>query len=359
MDTIEKIGMLDLIDRPAFSVRGGVILRANQAAQQRLIVPGAAVSELLAAGKEDYEAFSGGCLYLTLSLSGQSCGASVSRIEDTDVFVIEDDSDQTELTALALAARELRGPLSSVMTVADRLLPQLAQNNDDAGQQLARLNRGLFQLLRLVGNMSDAARYCAPSAAHMETVEIRAFLNELLCAAANLVEQAGIRFHFTNLNEPLYCMADPEKLERALHNMLSNAMKFTPTGGSIDVRCSRREDRLYLSILDSSDGIAQSVLGSVFTRYRREPGIEDSRFGIGLGMVLVRTAAAMHGGTVLIDQPEGCGTRITFSMEIRKEDRTAVRSNALHVDYAGERDHALTELSESLPAALYEWKNIN
>ena len=71
-------------------------------------------------------------------------------------------------------------------------------------------------------------------------------------------------------------------------------------------------------------------------------------------MVLIRTAAAHHGGAVLIDQPEGVGTRITMTMAIRQSKQATLRSNVLRVDYAGERDHGLIELSECLPTELYE-----
>ena len=69
---------------------------------------------------------------------------------------------------------------------------------------------------------------------------------------------------------------------------------------------------------------------------------------------VIRTAAAHHGGAVLIDQPEGVGTRITMTMSIRQSKQATLRSNVLRVDYAGERDHGLIELSECLPTELYE-----
>ena len=111
---------------------------------------------------------------------------------------------------------------------------------------------------------------------------------------------------------------------------------------------------LHLQVLDSGSGIAQQIRSSIFHRYLRQPGIEDSRWGLGLGMVLIRSAAASHGGTVLIDSPTGAGTRVTMTLAIRQRTEAALRSPILRVDYAGERDHGLIELSDSLPAALYE-----
>ena len=95
-------------------------------------------------------------------------------------------------------------------------------------------------------------------------------------------------------------------------------------------------------------------MSNVFTRYQRQPGIEDSRFGIGLGMVLIRNAAAAHGGTVLIDQSQGSGTRVTLTIKVQQNPSNTLRSPVLRVDYAGERDHCLLELSEILPAHLYK-----
>ena len=101
-------------------------------------------------------------------------------------------------------------------------------------------------------------------------------------------------------------------------------------------------------------GIAENLRGSIHRRYLRQPTIEDGRYGLGLGMVLIRSAAACHKGTVLIDQPEDTGTRITMTLAIRRNSDPTLRSPILRVDYAGERDHALLELADALPTSLYE-----
>ena len=153
-------------------------------------------------------------------------------------------------------------------------------------------------------------------------------------------------------------LSDTQKLERMVFNILSNAIKFTPAGGNITAKLTRRGTRMYLSVCDTGSGIAENLRSSMFTRYNREPGLEDGRCGIGLGMVLIRSTAALHGGTVLVDRPDDCGTRITVSMAIRQGDN-ALRSPRLRIDYAGERDHGLIELSDVLPAELYDPEIVN
>ena len=349
----ESLGMLDLMVRPGFCVRNNEIIKVNQAAERLFITLGSDVRPLLLTGAEEYAAFTEGCLYLTLNIASQSCGASVTRVDDADVFLLEQDSDNGELRSMALAARELREPLTNVMITADRLFPLSAQRDDPKlKQQVARLNRGLFQMLRIIGNMSDAERCAAVS--RQETLDLTSLFAEVFEKAETLVSHTGITLTYRGLSQPVYGLGDGEQLERAVLNILSNAVKFTPSGGTVSAELTRKGQMLYLSVRDSGSGIAENVRSSVFSRYLRQPALEDSRYGIGLGMVLIRTAAAHHGGTVLIDQPEGKGTRITMTLSIRQSKQTVLRSNVLRVDYAGERDHGLIELSDCLPVELYE-----
>jgi len=352
---VDAMEMLDLMVHPGFCVQENRIVKVNQGALGCGIEAGSDIRPLLLTGKTEYEAFRSGCLYLTLSLSGQRMGFSVTRMGSLDIFILEQDEDRSELQAMALAARELREPLSSVMTTADRLFPMEARIDDPATrEQVARINRGLLQMLRIIGNMSDAVRYTDPQPARQETVDIRHFLEEIFSHAAGLITHGGQTLTFRNLTEPLLCLADTEKLERAVLNILSNAIKFTPAGGRIDAVLTRKGNMLYLQIQDSGSGIAENIRGRIHSRYLRQPAIEDGRYGLGLGMVLIRSAAACHGGTVLIDQPEGSGTRITMTLAIRQNTDHMVRSPILRVDYAGERDHALLELADALPTSLYE-----
>lgn len=342
-------GMLDLMIRPGFCVKENTIVKTNSAAEGLLIIPGTDVRELLMTGREEYAAFESGCLYLKLALSSCGCGASVTRMDGYDVFLLDQESDDGELRCLALAARDLREPLTSVILAAERLLPH---TDPEATVQAARLNRGLHQMLRIIGNMSDAGRCTASS--RQETRNLAALFGEIFEKAQALVEHTGIRLIYQGLSEEVLCLADGEQLERAVLNILSNAVKFTPKGGCIEARLARHEKMLRLSVVDSGSGIAEGILSSVFSRYLRQPGIEDGRCGIGLGMVMIRSAAANHGGTVLLDQPNGQGTRITMTMAIRQNTDGMLRSPIMRVDYAGERDHGLIELADCLPVSVYE-----
>lgn len=336
---------LNLLIRPGFYVEEGRITQVNAAAQGLLLEPGMDIAPLITSGLESYQNFQTGCLYVQLNLSDTTFQGCVTKDGSADVFTLESDNGDTALQALSLAARELRSPLSAVMHGVQAM-------REENNPQAAALNRGLYQLLRLVGNMSDAVRW--PGNARMETADLTAFFDELFEKTAVFAQAAGIRLEYQGLSKPLLCLADRDLLERAVLNLLSNAFKFTPKGGIVRVTLFTGGTSLRLSVWDNGPGIAQEIQGNLFSRYLRQPGIEDSRFGLGLGMVLVRSAAAAHGGAVLIDQPEGWGTRVTLTIALRRETTGVLRSPTMRIDYAGERDHALTELSDCLPVSLYK-----
>lgn len=344
----DVLGMLDMMIRPGFCVKEKRIIRVNQAASGLGLTTGMDVEAIMQTGQEEYRDLSRGTLYLTLKLTGGACGASVSRLEDVDVFLLEQEADDQELRAMALAARELREPLSSVMITAERLFPMTALEEDPRLQdQVARLNKGLYQILRVLGNMSDANRMGGLSGQEMR--ELGSFFGELFERAREMLAYTGLTLRYQGLPGPVYGLVSTEQMERAVLNILSNALKFTPQGGNIDVSLARRGRFLRLSVWDSGPGIAENLRSSVFSRYLRQPAMEDSRYGIGLGMVLIRRAAADHGGTVLLDQPEGKGTRVTMTMDLSRRPDPNLRSRILTVDYTGERDHWLVELADSLP----------
>ena len=343
----EQMDILELVPQPGFHVRDGKILQVNQAAQVLLLSPGQAIAPLLKTGREEYAAFSGGQLYLTLELAGQIRSATVTRMGDCNLFLLESDAEQEDFRSMELVSMELRNPLMTVITNARQLLEE-TENRETA----ARLNRGLAQLLRLTSNLSDVGRYREVSC--METRDICSLVEELLEKSRTLMDGNAVHLSWELPREAIPCLFDPEQVERAVWNLVSNAAKFLPKEGTIQVKLTRHSQRLHLTVADSGSGIAEQIRSTVFQRYLRQPGIEDSRYGLGLGMVIVRTTAANHGGTVLIEPNGASGTRVTMTLAIRQGADNTLRSPILRPDYSGGWDHGLMELSDCLPAGKYK-----
>lgn len=342
-------GWLNRFSCPAFSVKENIITACNHSAEALLLRPGMDIRELLMTGAEEYAGFRSGCLYLKLKLSSKGCGAFVTREADTDLFLLDQEPEDADLRSLALAARELRGPLSNLMIAADSL-KQGAAADPNLHEQLARLNRSLHQMHRLINNMSDAGRSDLLTASGIH--DWNRLFQDIFEKIQTQLEATKVTLTYEGLSQSVYGLANAGQLERAILNIISNAMKFMPEGGTIHASLTRQQNMLQLSIHDSGSGISEKVLGNVFTRYQRQPGIEDSRYGIGLGMVLIRSAAADHGGTVLIDFPESKGTRVTMTFAIR-QDAPTLRTPVIP-PAADSYRQVLTELSDSLPWESYK-----
>ena len=142
-------------------------------------------------------------------------------------------------------------------------------------------------------------------------------------------------------------------LEQAIYDLLSNAAKFSPPGGVITVKLTHQRDRLYLTVEDQGSGIPDNVTGRIFSMYRREAGIEDGRYGLGLGISLAHQVAAAHGGTLLIEKSESGGTKVTMTLTIRKPIGAPLRSTGPVVDTTGGWDPALVGLSDVLPSEAF------
>ena len=344
--------LLELTDRPAFYVRGGCILCVNQAAAARMITPDSPVAPMLGACRCDYEQFHGGELTLELTVGSVRFCADVERLGEGDLFLLSCENEDAELRSLALAAQQLRLPLNQILNTADFLFPRLsAEAPESDRQQLAAMNRSLCQMMRIVLNMSDAHRSLLP---RMELQDITAVLQEVFDRSTLLLQEAGITLQFENLPQRLLCCIDSSRMERAVYNLISNALKHSGPGSTITASLTRRNARLYLTVANSGTAGLPAAASGAFSRFLREPGIEDSRNGLGLGLRLVQSAALAHGGTVLMEPMPDGGMRVTMSIAIL-QNTDELHASPLRIDYAGERNHALIELSDSLPGSLYGW----
>ena len=343
--------LLEMIDRPAFVVKDGIIVACNQPAKNRQIPVGEPIEQFLQDHIHAYANFQGGILYLTLQIGWIQCGATVIRQDDGDIFLLDTDADQAQLRALALAAQQLRIPLSNVMTVADCLFPELQDTTQK--EKASQMYRALFQLMRVITNMADAERYTGLDAPSFENTELCCFFREITEKAHTSLEKTGVKLCFSCPETPIFTMVDRERMERAVYNLISNAVKFSCPGDEVAITLSKTGKMACLTVEDHGDGIASHVQATLFHRYMREPAIEDSRFGLGLGMTLIRSVAADHGGTVLLEQSQG--TRVAMTMAIRKEIPGTLRTPKLRIgDYAGGRDLGQLEFAETLPPSAYE-----
>lgn len=344
---------LDLVEHPAFCVKDRTVIAANSAAKHLLVSVGTSIMDIVKENFDAYENLQEGSLYLTIFVSSLPHSACVTKTTEYDIFVMTDDYEDDHLQAFSLASQHLRVPLINVMTVLENLLTKFKDSSSPIQKQIANVNQSIFQLQRIICNMSDADGYRKIQYQQMEKTNLAALFDEVMEKIQTHADAANVQLEYFGLPRSVFGMAYAEKLERAIYNLMSNAIKFSVKGKPVSAKLTQQDNTLCFTVCNYTDETVPTH--SFWNRYRRSPAVEDSRCGIGLGMTMIALTATYHKGTILIDHPSSDQTRVTMTIAIMNSSSAGVRSPIMRIgDYAGGRDKALLELSEILPANTYK-----
>jgi signal transduction histidine kinase len=116
---------------------------------------------------------------------------------------------------------------------------------------------------------------------------------------------------------------DAMRLEQVLENLVQNAIKYSPSGGRIQVRIEPQSDTAKLCVSDEGIGIPQTAIPQVFDRFYRAPNVDPQRItGMGIGLYVVKEIVTLHGGTVGVESGEGKGTTFTVTLPLDVEHQS-------------------------------------
>jgi PAS domain S-box-containing protein len=216
---------------------------------------------------------------------------------------------------LAFVSHELRSPLGVVAS----WLPMLrADARPELRERAAgAIERNVALLSRLIGDLLDASRIASGK---LEIERSPFELVELVRTAVGALEpsarERGVALHFGAEPEEIVVVGDAERIEQVVHNLVDNAIKFTPEGGRIDVAVRQRGERVELEVRDTGEGIAPELLPTVFSRFRQGAGgPRGTGRGLGLGLAIVQHLAELHGGSAEAESAgPGCGTRVRVEL---------------------------------------------
>jgi PAS domain S-box-containing protein len=200
---------------------------------------------------------------------------------------------------LATLAHELRNPLAPMQNVLNIFKLKAIE---DPQLLWARevFERQMQQMSHLVDDLMDASRITQGRVElRRETIDIGAVMRNSIEAAQALIGARAHALHATYPNRPLLVDADATRLTQILTNLLNNAAKYTPDGGTIWFEAAEREGQVVVTVRDTGIGIAADHLDNVFTMFSQlEPALERSQGGLGIGLALVKGLVALHGGTI-------------------------------------------------------------
>ena len=225
-------------------------------------------------------------------------------------------------------SHELRTPVGAISLLAETLVDLLADSaSPDAEARFGteehatvvglagRLVAEAERMTRAIDDLAELSRVERETNGERSVVALQDVVSAVVERLANAAEQYGIAVNVAAPGEPILVHADRRQIASAVHNLLDNALKYSPEGASVGVRMRRRGRSAELSVQDTGIGIPQGDLPRIFERfYRVDRSRASSSGGVGLGLAIVRHVALNHGGDVEVESMEGEGSTFTLRL---------------------------------------------
>jgi signal transduction histidine kinase len=269
-----------------------------------------------------------GALWLAVASPPATSGSDFAALLDACAIVARERLTQAHHERLSrnqyefvrLVSHDLRSPLTSMHGFASMLEAGMAGTlNDKQMHFVERILAGVSTMTNLVDNIQDAGRYDPETGFYeiqrtvcdIEELVRRIVSNHLLPADR---QELTLSVEFEDV-PPV--SADRTMLERAITNLIDNAIKYTPNGGKITAGARCTDDMVVIYVRDTGFGIAPEHQKRLFERHVRIPRAEHKRVkGSGLGLFIVRSVAQRHGGRAWVESVEGQGSTFCFSVPL-------------------------------------------
>ena len=253
---------------------------------------------------------------------------------------------------LAVLSHELRNPLAPILAGVD-VLRRSMPRNEVTDRTLSAVERGVKMEARLVDDLLDLSRIARGKIQlRRAPITLDTVVEAAVQAQQAQAEEAGLSLR-ANTAPNLWVMGDFDRLHQMVTNLLTNAIKFTPSGGEIRVLCEpRNAHRARIVVEDTGVGITREVLPRLFTIFQQGGTAERRRPGLGIGLALVKSFAEVHGGQVRAEsEGPGKGSRFTVEMPLIAAP-ASVRSVTQAVDETARLRVLLVEDSDDARAVL-------
>jgi signal transduction histidine kinase/CheY-like chemotaxis protein len=236
------------------------------------------------------------------------------QLEETSLRLAE--ASETKDRFLAVLSHELRTPLTAILGYAS-LVRKGKLDEDGVRRALEVIERNAKLQTQLIEDLLDVSRIISGALRLQIQPTALGPVIEAAVGNARLAAHAkGIRLHLGVHAPDAMIAGDPVRLQQIVSNLLVNAVKFTPSGGRVEVRLERRGLEVQIVVQDTGVGIRPEFLPYVFERFRQDDATEArSHGGLGLGLAIVRHLVALHDGSIHAESPgEGRGSTFTVTL---------------------------------------------
>ena len=277
-------------------------------------------------------------------------------LEDSNRKLVE--LGQIKNRFFANISHELRTPLTLLLAPLETLIQKYNRSFDgETREVLATMHSNGMRLLKLINDLLDLVRLeSGRLEVKHESLNISDFVRGLASAARQVADDKRLRLE-THVDPQLgNLVADRDKLEKIVLNLVFNALKFTPAGGRVELRADKKDDAFVITVSDTGMGISAKNLPFVFDRFWQADGTSKRKYqGVGIGLALVKELTEVQGGKVDVQSTEGKGTVFTVQLPYKKAESPAPAPSAPQPaeDETGEAPQTQTVSSEEWLANLY------
>jgi signal transduction histidine kinase len=221
---------------------------------------------------------------------------------------------------VAAVSHDLRTPLASTRALIEALADGVAADPETERRYLSSASRELEHLSRLVDDLFELARIDAGVLElTLEEASLHDVISDTISSFQPQAEQKGVHLLGEVSADADPVLANPPKLQRVLHNLVSNALRHTPPDGTVTLRAAPEGDVTRVEVSDTGEGIASEDLPRVFersfrTEQSRTRSEKDGTPGAGLGLAIARGLVEAHGGTMEVESEPGQGSRFRFTL---------------------------------------------
>lgn len=254
-------------------------------------------------------------------------GYQASKVERKNFQLQQEQQYLQELEQLknnfvSLISHDLKTPIAKIQAIVDRLLMQ--NQEEELGQDLRSLRVFSDELNRYIQSILKVLRVESRDfKINTDVADINEIIEEALQQLRPLAREKNIQVH-TSL-EPMFSLEfDTTLIKEVVINLVENAIKYTPTGGQIQVVSHESDDYVHVSVKDTGEGIKHEDLEKVWGKFTRGSDQDMKTKGTGLGLYLVKYFIELHGGKVEMQSTFGQGTTVSFTLPIDNESETEV-----------------------------------
>ena len=218
---------------------------------------------------------------------------------------------------LSLVSHELRTPLSSLLVFSEMLLNGVVESGETRTEIHTTMVDECKRLTRLINDVLDLSKIEAGRMQFQpEALNIRQLVLDTISRLNPIITGKSIHIDYNNVPDDSFLRGDKDKIIQVLENIMSNALRYTPEGGSISVSLTTGKSEGIIAVRDTGKGIKKEDILKVFDRFSQLEDIEHHAEGTGLGMTISKSIIERLGGRIWIESEKGRGTTVFFTLPV-------------------------------------------